>query len=114
MKQVEQVNCTELHLKYTNNLKVSRLIDLLLRGNLSALLSSTMLEGKIQGQGKTMKNRSPYSWDYDISESEFRAMVAGELTIGRLGQDWAVVRILEYATYPEIIHTLGYRRLIDG
>ena len=62
----------------------------------------------------TMKNRSPYSWDYDISESEFLAMLAGELKFGRLGQDWAVVRILEYATYPEIIHTLGYRRLIDG
>ena len=61
-----------------------------------------------------MKNRSPYSWDYDISESEFRAILAGELTIGRLGQDWAVIRILEYATYPEIIHILGYRRLIDG
>jgi len=61
-----------------------------------------------------MKNRSPYCWDYDISESEFRAMLAGELTIGRLGQDWAIIRILEYATYPEIIHSLGYRRLVDG
>ena len=61
-----------------------------------------------------MKSRSPYCWDYDISESEFQAMLAGDLTIGRLGQDWAVVRILEYATYPEIIDTLGYRRLIDG
>ena len=51
-----------------------------------------------------MKNRSAYIWDYDISESEFRAMLAGELTMGRLGQDWAVTRLLEYATYPEIIH----------
>jgi len=61
-----------------------------------------------------MENRSPYIWDYDISESDFRAMLAGELTIGRLGQDWAVVRLLEYATYPEIIRLLGYRRLIEG
>ena len=61
-----------------------------------------------------MKNRSAYIWDYDISESEFRAMLAGELTMGRLGQDWAVTRLLEYATYPEIIHFLGYRQLIDG
>jgi hypothetical protein len=61
-----------------------------------------------------MKNRSPYTWDYDISENEFQAMLAGELTIGRLGKDWATVRLLEYGTYAEIIQTLGYHRLIDG
>jgi hypothetical protein len=61
-----------------------------------------------------MKNRSPYVWDYNISESEFRAMLAGELTIGRLGQDWAVIRLLEYGTYPDIVHFLGYRQLING
>jgi len=61
-----------------------------------------------------MKIRSPYIWDYDISENDFRAMLAGELTIGRLGQDWAVVRLLEYATYPEIIRCLGYQQLIEG
>ncbi len=41
-------------------------------------------------------------------------MLAGELTIGRLGQDWAIVRLLEYATYSEIINTLGYHQLIEG
>ena len=61
-----------------------------------------------------MENRSPYSWDYNISDREFQAILAGELTIGRLGQDWAIIRLLEYATYPEIIHTLGYRQLIEG
>ena len=44
----------------------------------------------------------------DISENEFQAMLAGELTIGRLGKDWATVRLLEYGTYAEIIQTLGY------
>lgn len=62
----------------------------------------------------TTENRSPYIWDYDISESDFRSILAGELTIGRLGQDWAAVRLLEYAAYPEIIRLLGYRRIIEG
>lgn len=61
-----------------------------------------------------MENRSHYVWDYDISESDFQAMLVGELTIGRLGQDWAVVRLLEYGDYPDIIHRLGYRRLVEG
>jgi hypothetical protein len=60
------------------------------------------------------KYRAPYLWDYNISESDFRAILAGELTIGRLGQDWAVLRLLEYAPYTEIIRLLGYRRLIEG
>lgn len=62
----------------------------------------------------TAQHSLPYLWDYNISESEFRAMLAGELTIGRLGQDWAVLRLLEYAPYPEIIRQLGYHRLIAG
>jgi hypothetical protein len=61
-----------------------------------------------------MKNRSPYVWDYNISDDDFQAMLAGELKLGRLGQDWAVIRLLEYAPYPEIIRLLGYSRLIDG
>ncbi len=46
--------------------------------------------------------RTPLVWDYDLSESEFRAMLDGKLTRGRLGQQWAV------------IHLLGYRRLLEG
>jgi hypothetical protein len=61
-----------------------------------------------------MKKRSAYVWDYDISEEDFQSMVAGDLTIGRLGQDWAVIRLLEYAAYSEIIRLLGYRRLVEG
>jgi len=58
--------------------------------------------------------RSPLVWDYDISESDFRAMLEGKLTRGRLGQDWAVIRLLEYGRYSDIIHRLGYRRLVEG
>ena len=56
----------------------------------------------------------PYIWDYDIDEAQFRALLAGELRLGRLGQDWAVVRLLEYAPYPDIVRLLGFRALIEG
>jgi len=62
----------------------------------------------------TTETRSPFVWDYNISESEFRAMLDGKLTRGRLGQDWAAIRLLEYGQYPEIIRLLGYRRLLAG
>ena len=61
-----------------------------------------------------MEKRSPYVWDYAISEKEFLAMLAGELTIGRLGQDWAAARLLEYGKYSDIIRLLGYRCLVEG
>ena len=61
-----------------------------------------------------MNSRPAFVWDYDISSSEFQAMLSGELTVGRLGQDWAVVRLLEYGTYREVIQMLGYRQLIEG
>lgn len=61
-----------------------------------------------------MQNRSAYIWDYDISESDFRAILAGKLALGRLDQDWAAVRLLEYGAYPDIIRLLGYSRLLEG
>lgn len=56
----------------------------------------------------------PYVWDYDIDEVQFRALLAGSLTIGRLDQRWAAVRLLEYAPYHEIVRLLGFRALVDG
>ena len=55
-----------------------------------------------------------YLWDYDIDETQFRALLEGEQTIGRLDSDWAAVRLLEYATYPEIVRMVGFRRLVAG
>ncbi len=54
-----------------------------------------------------------YVWDYDIDEETFQAMLDGKVTLGRLGRDWAAVRLLEYAPYREIIHRLGYRILVQ-
>lgn len=56
----------------------------------------------------------PYLWDYDMDETRFKDILDGKLTIGRLDADWAAVRLLEYAPYPEIIKLLGFRRLVAG
>ena len=62
-----------------------------------------------------MSNRQlPYVWDYDISESQFREMLAGQLSIGRLDRDWAAVRLLEYAPYAEIVRLMGFRVFLQG
>ena len=55
-----------------------------------------------------------YIWDYDLDEDQFRALLDGKNTIGRLDSDWAALRLLEYAPYPEIIRLLGFKRLIEG
>jgi hypothetical protein len=58
--------------------------------------------------------RPPWVWDYDIDERQFRALLAGELTIGRLDRRWAAVRLLEYGSYRDIVHLLGFRSLVRG
>ena len=60
------------------------------------------------------RKRLPYVWDYDIDEAMFDAMLAGELTWGRLDRDWAAVRLLEYAPYPEIVQQAGLRSAGGG
>jgi len=55
-----------------------------------------------------------YLWDYDMDETCFRALLEGEITLGRMDSDWAVLRLLEYASYPEIVRLLGFRRLVAG
>jgi hypothetical protein len=58
--------------------------------------------------------RPSWVWDYDIDEAQFRRMLAGEVTLGRLDRDWAAVRLLEYAPYAEIVRLLGFRNLVEG
>ncbi len=60
-----------------------------------------------------MSGRLPYVWDYDIDESTFQAILAGNTALGRLVQEWAVVRLLEYAPYKEIVRTLGFARIVQ-
>lgn len=54
-----------------------------------------------------------YVWDYDIDEATFQAMLDGKVTLGRLGRDWAAVRLLEYAPYQEIIQRLGFSTIVQ-
>ncbi len=61
-----------------------------------------------------MATRLPYVWDYNVDEGQFRDMLAGRLTIGRLNRRWAAVRLIEYAPYREIIRQLGYREIVEG
>lgn len=61
-----------------------------------------------------MTSRLPYVWDYNIDEAEFRAILAGRVTIGRLDRDWAALRLLEYAPYREIVDMLGFQVLVAG
>lgn len=56
----------------------------------------------------------PYVWDYDIAEPEFCRILSGQLTYGRLDRDWAAVRLLEYASYPEIVRLLGFHGILQG
>ncbi len=60
------------------------------------------------------KKRLPYLWDYDLSPEEFRDILAGKITRGALDQDWAASRLLEYASYEEIIQEIGFRNLIQN
>lgn len=60
------------------------------------------------------ERRLPYVWDYVISEEQFLHILAGQESIGRLDQDWAALRVLEYASYEEIVRLIGFRRLIEN
>ncbi len=56
----------------------------------------------------------PYVWEYDLSESQFQDILAGRRVFGRLDQDWAARRLLEYASYEEIVRQIGFARLVKG
>lgn len=58
--------------------------------------------------------RLPFVWDYDLDEAQFRALLAGESTFGRLDRDWAAVRLLDYGAYADIVRLLGFRDLAAG
>ena len=56
--------------------------------------------------------RSPYVWDYDLDETQFLEILEGRRTFGRLDQDWAARRLIEYASYEEIVRLIGFPRLV--
>ncbi len=64
--------------------------------------------------GMGSMQRPPYVWDYDPDQGQFRKILEGRLTKGRLNQDWAARRLLEYAPYDEIIRLIGFRKLVEN
>ncbi len=67
----------------------------------------------MDGQKETQSGkRLWYVWDYDIDEDTFQAMLDGKVTIGRLGRDWAAIRLLNYAPYPEIVRRLSFPAIV--
>jgi hypothetical protein len=53
-----------------------------------------------------------YVWDYDIEETQFKDILDGKKIMGKLDQDWAARRLLEYASYKDIVQQIGYARLV--
>ena len=45
-----------------------------------------------------MSSRPPYIWDYNIDEAQFRKILAGRLTIGRLEGNEPIVEIKPVTT----------------
>lgn len=59
-------------------------------------------------------SRPSFLWDYDLDEGDFRALLERRKTMGRLDRNSAAVRLLEYASYPEIRRRLSLRDLVEG
>lgn len=60
-----------------------------------------------------MTARVAYIWDYDIAEEKFKDILSGKVAIGKLNQEWATLRLFEYAPYQEIVRLLGYRGIVE-
>jgi hypothetical protein len=55
-----------------------------------------------------------YVWDYDLTQEQFDALLAGTYEDGVLNRDWAAVRLIEWAPYPEMIQRIGYKPLLEN
>jgi hypothetical protein len=62
----------------------------------------------------TVSQRLPYLWDYDLNQTQFQEILEGCRVVGRLDQDWAARRLIEYATYEEIVRLIGFKRLVEN
>ncbi|MBI1986929.1 MAG: hypothetical protein HYS70_01100 [Nitrospinae bacterium] len=59
-----------------------------------------------------MTSKIPYIWDYDIDEDKLKDILSGKVSMGHIDRKWAIIRLLEYAPYNEIIKLIGYREII--
>lgn len=58
--------------------------------------------------------RARYVWDYELTQEQFDAMLAGQYENGPLNRDWAAVRLIEWAPYAEMIRRIGYKTLVEN
>lgn len=61
-----------------------------------------------------LQSRPYFVWDYDLTWEQFLAILDGKLTISTLDRTWAAVRLIEYASYEEMIRLIGYGGLVEG
>ena len=59
-----------------------------------------------------MKKQAKYVWDYDLSQEEFDALLDGRLRREKLDRDLAAVRLIEWASYDEMIRRIGFAALV--
>jgi len=57
-------------------------------------------------------NRARYVWDYDLTQAQFDEMLAGRYVDGHLDQDWAAIRIIEWAKYKDMVRLIGFPMLV--
>ncbi len=71
---------------------------------------------KLSGYNQSMSTagRVSYIWDYDLNQDQFLSILDGKLTFGRLDQDWAAQRLIEYAPYEDIVRLIGFPRLVQN
>lgn len=78
-----------------------------------AVTTPTTTSPQTKGPGSP-GDRLPWIWDYDLDEDTFMALLCGERTIGPLDRDWAVLRLLEYTPWRDIVQRLGFPALVAG
>lgn len=61
-----------------------------------------------------VSQRLSYVWDYDLDQTQFQEILDGRLVLGRLDQNWAARRLIEYAPYEEIVRLIGFKRLVEN
>ena len=60
------------------------------------------------------QGRAKYVWDYDLTQEQFDRMLVGEYEDGHLNQDWAAVRLIEWAKYEDMIRLIGFPMLVKN
>lgn len=81
---------------------------------ISSLVATRRNVFTVYNRNMELTRRLPYLWDYDLDLNQFQAILEGRRVKGRLNQDWAARRLLEYASYEEIIHLIGFKRLVEN